>query len=128
MSTNLPPVPKPPTAGQGQSAIANTKSAYANIRSGPGTSYADIGDLNNHSVAVYYPASRRDAWVWVEQGSILGWVSTDVVTFENIVTPTPTQQPTPYDGQVALWHWRGDVIPENTIEDVVRNIKATAPY
>jgi len=128
MSSNPPAVPKPPTAGQGQSAIANTRSAYVNIRNGPGTNYKDIGDLYNNTIAIHYPATRRDGWEWVEQTPTFGWVSTEVVTFENVVTPTPTQQPTPYDGQIGIWHWRGDVLPEDTIEDVVRNIKATAPY
>jgi hypothetical protein len=55
-------------------------------------------------------------------------VSTDVVTFENIVSPAPTQQPTPYDGQIGIWHWRGDVLSEDTMDEVVRNIKSVAPY
>jgi murein DD-endopeptidase MepM/ murein hydrolase activator NlpD len=128
MSSNPPAVPKPSNAGQGQSAIANTRAAYVNIRNGPGTNYKDIGDIYNNTIAVYYPATRRDGWVWVEQGSAGGWVSTEVVTFENIVSPTPPQQPTPYDGQIGIWHWRGDVLPEDTIEEVVRNLKAIAPY
>jgi murein DD-endopeptidase MepM/ murein hydrolase activator NlpD len=34
---------------------------------------------------------------------------------------------TPYDGKVAIWHWRGDVVAEDTIEDMVRTIKNWAP-
>ncbi|MBN1563552.1 MAG: M23 family metallopeptidase [Anaerolineae bacterium] len=34
---------------------------------------------------------------------------------------------TPYDGKVAIWHWRGDVIAEDTIEDLVRTLKNWAP-
>lgn len=34
---------------------------------------------------------------------------------------------TPYDGKVAVWHWKGDSIAEETIEDVVRTLKNWAP-
>ncbi len=34
---------------------------------------------------------------------------------------------TPYDGKVAVWHWRGDVLAEGTIEDMVRTLKTWAP-
>ncbi|NDJ85977.1 MAG: peptidoglycan DD-metalloendopeptidase family protein [Chloroflexi bacterium] len=35
---------------------------------------------------------------------------------------------TPYDGKVALWHWRGSSVAEDTIEEVVRTIKQWAPH
>jgi murein DD-endopeptidase MepM/ murein hydrolase activator NlpD len=130
MSTFPAPVPKPPNAGTGISAIAKTQGAYVNLRNGPGTNYRDIGDIRNNTVLTHYPATRtRDGWEWIEQYGVAGWVSTGVITFQDIPTPAPTPaQPTPYDNKVAVWHWRGDVLPENTIEDVVRNIKAVAPY
>jgi hypothetical protein len=34
---------------------------------------------------------------------------------------------TPYDGKVAIWHWKGDAIAEESIEAVVRTIKTWAP-
>ncbi len=34
---------------------------------------------------------------------------------------------TPYDGKVAIWHWRGDVIAEDTIDELARTIKNWAP-
>lgn len=34
---------------------------------------------------------------------------------------------TPYDGKVAVWHWKGDSIAEETIEDVIKTIKTWAP-
>jgi hypothetical protein len=34
---------------------------------------------------------------------------------------------TPYDGKVAIWHWKGDSIAEESIEAVVRTIKTWAP-
>jgi murein DD-endopeptidase MepM/ murein hydrolase activator NlpD len=131
MSTYPSPIPKPASAGTGKAALAQTKAAYVNLRNGPGTNYRDIGDIRNNTVVTYYGASRTaDGWVWVEQGAAAGWVSTSVISFENIAAPTPIppQQATPYDGKVAVWHWKGDSLAENTIEDVVRNIKAAAPY
>ena len=34
---------------------------------------------------------------------------------------------TPYDGKVAVWQWKGDVLGEETIEDVVQTLKTWAP-
>jgi len=34
---------------------------------------------------------------------------------------------TPYDGKIAIWHWKGNALSEETIEDVVRTIKRWAP-
>jgi murein DD-endopeptidase MepM/ murein hydrolase activator NlpD len=128
---SLAPVPKPAHSGSPQSAIAITRLAYANVRNGPGTQYLDIGDLRKYTLAAYYPASRTaDGWVWIEQGGMQGWVSTSVVTFEHVAPPPPPAGTgaTPYDGQIGIWHWRGDVIPENSVDDVARNIKMNAPY
>jgi hypothetical protein len=130
MSAYPTPVPKPTNAGTGKSAIARTRSTYVNVRNGPGTNYRDIGDVRNNTVITYYPASQtQTGWLWVEQPGLAGWVSNTVISFEDIVTPLPVKpgQATPYDGKIAVWHWKGDVLPENTIDDVARNIKATAP-
>lgn len=35
---------------------------------------------------------------------------------------------TPYDGKVALWHWKGSSLPETTIEGAVRTLKQWAPH
>lgn len=128
MSSNPPAVPKPSNAGVGQNAIANTKSAFVNVRTGPGTQYAIISDIRNNSLVVHYPPTLRDGWVWVEQRGFGGWVSTTVITFEVAVGNVPTNQtPTPYDGAVAIWHWKGSSIPEKSIEEFVANIKNRAP-
>ncbi|MDK3160571.1 M23 family metallopeptidase [Anaerolineae bacterium CFX9] len=129
MSSFPAPVPKPTTAGAPQTAIANTRQAYVNIRNGPGTQYRDIGDLRNFTLCAWFPASRTGEWVWVEQMGTGGWVSTTVITFEAIAAPPPisAQSATPYDRKVALWHWRGDSIAENTIEELARSIKSQAP-
>ncbi len=131
MSSSPPAIPKPTTAGAGKTALAITISAYANIRTGPGTHYLDIGDINKNTIVIYYPNSRTaDGWIWVEQGQLVGWVATSVITFEDITTPTPNppKTPTPYDGKVAIWHWKGDVLSENTIDAVASNLKKFAPH
>jgi murein DD-endopeptidase MepM/ murein hydrolase activator NlpD len=129
MSAYPPPVPKPPNAGAGQSAIANTVSAFANVRNGPGTQYRDIGDLMKNTLTTYYPGSRTtDGWVWIDYGIIGGWVSTSVVTFEPAPVPPPPTGSTPYSSAVALWHWRGDSVSENSIDEFARNIRTNAPY
>ncbi len=129
--SSLAAVPKPPNAGTAQTAIAITRLAYANIRNGPSTTYLDIGDLRRNSLVAHYPASQRgDGWVWIEQGALGGWVATSVVAFERVTAPPPVtpNMATPYDNQVGIWHWRGDSVAENTIDDLARNIKTTAPH
>ncbi|MBZ0303522.1 MAG: peptidoglycan DD-metalloendopeptidase family protein [Anaerolineae bacterium] len=131
MSSPYPPaVPKPASPGSSQTVIANTRAAYVNVRNGPSTDYRDIGDIYDNTVIAYYPNTRTDSgWVWAEQGQLAGWIATSVVTFETIQDPTPTPrpQPTPYDGKVAVWHWKGDVLAENTIDEFATTIKRYAP-
>jgi murein DD-endopeptidase MepM/ murein hydrolase activator NlpD len=111
-------------------ALARTRAAYVNVRTGPGTNYEDIGDIRNNSLVTYYPATQRsDGWLWVEQYTTGGWVSSSVITFEDVETSGPVQPwvATPYDGKIGLWHWRGDSIAENTIEELCETIKKYAP-
>jgi murein DD-endopeptidase MepM/ murein hydrolase activator NlpD len=122
------PVPKPATAGPGKVAIADTKSNYVNVRSGPGTEYDDIGDILSRTTLTYYPGSRTaSGWVWVEQYGGAGWVSTSVIDFEDITSTTPSYPPTPYDGKVGIWHWKGQGVPENTIDELAQNFRRNAP-
>src|SRR5690606_15332009 len=79
----------------------------------------------------YYPATRtRDGWVWIEQFSLVGWVSTSVVDFEHVTAPPPLPPPqiTPYLNHVAVWHWRGDSVSENTIDELAQNLKRNASH
>ncbi len=126
---SLDPVPKPQPAGNGKLSIAKTTVGWANLREGPGTGYADIGDVLNNTHVVYYPNTKTDSgWVWVEQYGSAGWVSTGVMSFADVSTASlPDYPPTPYDGQIAVWHWKGSGLPETTIEQLARNIKQTAP-
>jgi len=125
--SNPTAVPKPTDAGSGQIAIANTRLAFANIRTGPGTEYRDIGDLRDNSLVVYFPNTQSSNWFWVEFNGVSGWVSGDVIAFEAAIGINPDQPPTPYDGKVAVWHWRGDSIAENSIVEFASNLKNRAP-
>lgn len=128
--SSIPSVSKPSNAGSGVVAIANTKRAYVNIRTGPGTSYQDVGDILDNSLVVYYPASQtEDDWVWLEQRGVRGWVYAGVVNFEQAVgtAPSTPSQSTPYDSKIAIWHWKGSSVPETSIEQFVSNIKSRAP-
>lgn len=128
--SSIPSVSKPSKAGSGVIAIANTKRAFVNIRTGPGTSYRDVGDILDNSLVVYYPASQtEDDWVWLEQRGVRGWVYAGVVNFEQAVGTVPSTplKSTPYDGKIAIWHWKGSSVPETSIEQFVSNIKIKAP-
>jgi murein DD-endopeptidase MepM/ murein hydrolase activator NlpD len=35
---------------------------------------------------------------------------------------------TPYDGKVALWHWKGSSVVEESVEDLARTIRQWAPH
>lgn len=125
---SLSPVPKPTSSGEGKLAVAKVTAGFVNIRTGPSTEYTDIGDIQNMTQVTYYPDSETNGWIWVEQYSTAGWVATRVVEFAPVVT-TPTQDypPTPYDGKIALWHWKGQSVAENTIAELAQNIRRNTP-
>ena len=122
-------VPKPDDAGKGVIAVANTRSALSNIRSGPGLMYQDIGDLLNNALVVYFPDTKTASnWVWVEKGGLKGWLYAGFVEFIQAIGAAPSpHKPTPYDGKVAVWHWKGSAVPQNTIREALDDIKAKAP-
>lgn len=121
-------VPKPTNAGARQAAIANTRLSFANVRRGPGTNYQEVGIVRDQALVTYYPNSNQSGWVWVEQLNVAGWISTSVVTFTHVDVEPPTSfPPTPYDGKIAVWHWKGQAIPETTIAQFINNIKRDAP-
>lgn len=122
-----PSVPKPSSAVNGVLSLAKTSSSFANIRNGPGTQYTDIGDLFNNSIVTQYPESIRSGWIWIEQPGTAGWVSTSVVSFTPIATQNPSTVPTPYDGKIAIWHWKGNAIPEQTIQQFAQNVRKNTP-
>ena len=124
------PVFRPEDAGAPQSAIANTTGAWANLRNGPGEPYRDTGNIMGNSVLRYYPKTRTEnGWVWVEQGRKTGWLATFIVDFEPVedLPQQPEQAQTPYDERVAVWHWKGDVLSDNSIDELAQRLKRTAP-
>ncbi len=122
-------VPKPEDAGGGIVAVANTRSALSNVRAGPGVHYADVGDLLDNSLVVYFPDSKTQSnWVWIEKGGLKGWVYAGFIEFVQAIGANPTtEQPTPYDGKVAVWHWKGSAVAQNTAAEVLQLIKDNAP-
>ena len=122
-------VPKPADAGGGVIAVANTSSAFSNIRRGPSITYEDIGNILDNMLVVYYPDSRTSSnWVWMEKGGLKGWVYAGLIEFINAIGAAPSgHPPTPYDGKVAVWHWKGSAVAQNTATEVLENIKANAP-
>ncbi|MCY3779526.1 MAG: peptidoglycan DD-metalloendopeptidase family protein [Chloroflexi bacterium] len=122
-------VPKPADAGGGIVAVANTRSALSNIRSGPGVNYDDIGDILDNALVVYYPDTRTGSnWIWVEKGGLKGWLYAGYVEFIDAIGAMPSpHKPTPYDGKVAIWHWKGTTVPENTASALLDTIKRNAP-
>ncbi len=130
MTVYPPPVPKPSNAGVPKTAIALPRGSFVNLRSGPGTNYEDIGDIRRNTLVAYFPATRRtDGWIWIEQYGVGGWVFTGVVDLEDVVAQPPItpDRATPFDGKVAVWHWKGDSVPESSIDDLARNLKRDAP-
>ena len=122
-------VPKPSDAGSGLVSVANTRSALCNIRNGPGVNYTDIGDILDNTLLVQFPDSRTDTnWVWVEKGGLKGWLYAGYVDFIPAIGAQPSRhKPTPYDGKVAVWHWKGTEVAQNTATEVLNNIKTNAP-
>lgn len=129
MSAFPPPVAKPSSPGAGKTAIADTTSAWVNVRTGPGTQYQDVGDIYDNTLVTYYPETRIGDWVWAEQGRQAGWVHTAFVQFIDVITQRPPaeQRATPYDNQIGLWYWRGDALPYQSIEQLIADIKSKAP-
>ncbi|MDE2777400.1 MAG: peptidoglycan DD-metalloendopeptidase family protein [Chloroflexota bacterium] len=122
-------VPKPDVAGKGVVAVANTRSALSNIRRGPGLMYQDIGDIMDNALVVYYPDTKTASnWIWLEKGGLKGWVYAGFIKFIPAIGAAPSpHKPTPYDGKVAVWHWKGSAVQQNTISEAISTIKANAP-
>lgn len=124
---NPTPIAKPANAGAGINAIANTRSTWVNLRTGPGEQYNSIGRVYDNTLAKQFPPTLQGKWIWLEQYDRAGWVHTDFVRFDPVVNNTPAAKPTPYDGAIAIWHWEGDAVQQDTIEELVMTIKANVP-
>ncbi len=125
------PVPKPDRAGLGFTGIVQLRSAYLNVREGPGLDHAVRGRLRPLDLVRYFPDSLQQDWLWVEGVAIPhGWVHSKLIAFEevnhqprNLQTPLPT----PYDGNVAYWYWKGSNLPENSLKQLLANIERHTP-
>ncbi|MCY3719299.1 MAG: peptidoglycan DD-metalloendopeptidase family protein [Anaerolineaceae bacterium] len=130
MSPGPAAVVRPQVPGAPQPALVNVNGAWAYLRAGPGDQYRVIGDVEDKSVLRYFPRSRTENdWVWVEQSWRAGWLAAFVVDFEPIEDwpGQPDQLPTPYDGRVAVWHWKGTVLQENNIDELAQRLNRIAP-
>ena len=127
--TSQPSLPKPADPGEPVVAIANTKAAHSNVRRGPGINYQDVGDLLDNALVVYYPKTKTPGnWVWIEKVGLRGWVYAGYVEFIPALGAKPSPHPpTPYDGKVAIWHWKGSAIAEKSIAQLLQKIKARTP-
>ena len=127
--SNLTFVPKPENAGDGTVAVAKTHYALSNIRRGPGVNYADVGDILNNTLLVHFPDTRTaDNWMWVEKGGLKGWLYAGFVQFIPALGAQPSPHPkTPYDGKVALWHWKGAAVPQRSIAELLSYTREKAP-
>ena len=130
MSLAYAPVERPAAPGAPQRAIVNTSGAWADLRAGPGQQYRLAGEIEDKAILHYFPATLTDNdWVWVEQSWRAGWVASFVVEFEPLEDgPQQPEMPaTPYDGRVAVWHWKGGVLPYNSIDELAQELKRNAP-
>ena len=127
--TNQASVPKPAAPGAPVVAIANTRAAFSNIRQGPGINYQDVGDLLDNALIIYYPGTKTSGnWVWIEKAGVRGWVYAGYVEFIPAIGATPSPHPpTPYDGKVGIWHWKGTSVSETSIDQLLTNIKTRTP-
>ena len=127
--TSQPSLPKPGNPGNPVVAIANTQSAHSNVRRGPGINYEDVGDLLDNALVVYYPKTKTPGnWVWVEKTGLRGWVYAGYIEFIPAIGAKPSPHPpTPYDGKVGIWHWKGSAVAENNIAQLLRKIKSRTP-
>ena len=122
------PNPMTPVAAWSPSPTRNRR--LSNIRRGPGINYRDIGDLLDNALVVYYPDSKTAEQLGLgREGRLERAGSTQAIsTFIHAIGAEPSpHKPTPYDGKVAVWHWKGSAVPQNTISEVLDDIKANAP-
>ena len=66
---------------------------YANLRSGPGTSYSSLAQLTNGTLVKLLGVSGT--WSHVMYGSVEGYVSSSLLTAANTATATPAVTATP---------------------------------
>ena len=123
------PLPKPDDAGSGVVAVANTQLGAEQYPARSWHNYQDIGDIwTTPWLSIIRTAKTASNWVWVEKGGLKGWVYAGYIEFIHAIGAAPSpHKPTPYDGKVAVWHWKGSAVQQNTISEALDDIKANAP-
>lgn len=91
-------VPLPPgsVVWNGQVLKLPGTNTYHNIRSGPSTTYTDVGDLLVGDYILYSDVPAYPGWYWVKKSSTEGWVAKSIggsaLIIDNI-TQTPAYDP-----------------------------------
>ena len=104
IATSVPDVTYAPTASPAPTATAiivpdDSKymqvmcTTYANLRSGPGTSYSSLAHLTNGTLVKLLGVSGT--WSHIMYGSVEGYVSSSLLTAANTATATPAVTATP---------------------------------
>ena len=119
----------PNDKGEGILAIANTRSYAINLRPTPSKDLPRVGYVKDYAAVIYYPKTRTpDRWVWVEIADMVGWVSEAVIDFENAIDRVTTPNaPTPYDGHIAVWHFKGESVTERRMQGLISSLKRRTP-
>ncbi len=85
------PTPLPTVKPMGSYALTQLPSNWVNVRDYPNTNGNDVGDLHKNDVVTLYTPDV-DGWVFIDDGSVQGWVSRQngsVVFTATSTTPTP---------------------------------------
>lgn len=89
---------------EGKVASLPTGDSFRNIRSGPSTSYPDIGDLRVGDVVSFAQPVQYPQWYWLKRGSLEGWCA----KASGFVIQSTTG-PAPYDPVGDLKKIRADL-------------------
>lgn len=128
-STDAPPPSLPEVTPVGQYAVTQIPSSWINVRDYPNESGQDLGDLHKGDVVTLF-TPEVDGWVYVDAGSLEGWVwrQDGKVTFTAV--PTTPEPPIPPDdlpdlpqvqpiGQYVLLQIPSDWVNVRTYPDTV---------
>ncbi len=125
------PLPSPTPDG----VFATIQSQRQNVRSGPGTNYDVLGQLQQGELRRVIGATTDFAWVVIEYRGLNGWLSASLLELSGdlstlpIVTPpptptplpaTPTPPPTPFADLVII-----SASPPTITQGVLTNISVT---
>src|SRR4051812_10121324 len=78
----------------GQAATTGTVTDNANLRAGPGTSFAIAGAASQGAIITIVGKDDTGEWYHLDSGQWIAAFLVDVVTDLPVTTPTPAAQPT----------------------------------